>query len=388
MHYSVLVIGPDVDRQLAPYHEFECTGIDDEFVQTLNVTEEIRKEYENPEHTVTCYTNPAGEIIQKHSNDEDPRFWRHLTPEESAELENKGVDRIFRLEGSIVTKLWPDGYYGAKKHYIPAEWTEVKIPIKDFVSFDHYAVEWEGFSVLLQDNPPQLESEHKYGWVRVKVVNGKAEVVEIVRRTNPNKKWDWYVPGGRWKETLILKPGCLALGAVTKPSTLAERKAGITYCISATVESIDWAQMKGQNSTHWRSVWQASREALAAAGLPANSTWEKCRVEGSEETRPNWVDQPPVQAILNYTGSKAVLRWLGTDVMDLLQLPEDEFVKLWDAFYSPTYALLKDGVWSEREYNWSRSLHQAEYIAWATKVRTAIESLPPGTPVTIVDYHN
>lgn len=32
-HFTVLVIGPNYEEQLAPYHEFECTGCDDEYVQ-------------------------------------------------------------------------------------------------------------------------------------------------------------------------------------------------------------------------------------------------------------------------------------------------------------------------------------------------------------------
>ena len=34
-HFAVLVIGPDPERQLAPYHEFECTGMDDEYVDNV-----------------------------------------------------------------------------------------------------------------------------------------------------------------------------------------------------------------------------------------------------------------------------------------------------------------------------------------------------------------
>jgi hypothetical protein len=41
-HFTVLVIGADVEKQLQPFHEFECTGIDDQFVQDVDVTEECR----------------------------------------------------------------------------------------------------------------------------------------------------------------------------------------------------------------------------------------------------------------------------------------------------------------------------------------------------------
>lgn len=42
-HFSVLVIGPDPERQLAPYHEFECTGRDDEFVQDVDITAKVQE---------------------------------------------------------------------------------------------------------------------------------------------------------------------------------------------------------------------------------------------------------------------------------------------------------------------------------------------------------
>ena len=45
-HFSVLVIGDDVDGQLAPYHEFECTGVVDKFVVTVDETAEHIAEFE------------------------------------------------------------------------------------------------------------------------------------------------------------------------------------------------------------------------------------------------------------------------------------------------------------------------------------------------------
>ena len=43
-HFSVLVVG-DVDYNMAPFHEFECTGRDDEFVQTIDITESMRAQF-------------------------------------------------------------------------------------------------------------------------------------------------------------------------------------------------------------------------------------------------------------------------------------------------------------------------------------------------------
>jgi hypothetical protein len=43
-HYTVLVIGDKPEAQLAPYHEFECTGLNDQYVQDVDITREVRKQ--------------------------------------------------------------------------------------------------------------------------------------------------------------------------------------------------------------------------------------------------------------------------------------------------------------------------------------------------------
>lgn len=43
-HFTVLVIGDDAEKQLQPYHEYECTGIEDEYVIDVNRDDEV-KEY-------------------------------------------------------------------------------------------------------------------------------------------------------------------------------------------------------------------------------------------------------------------------------------------------------------------------------------------------------
>jgi hypothetical protein len=42
-HFPVMVFGEDWEKQLAPYHEFECTGVDDEYVQDVDITPDVRK---------------------------------------------------------------------------------------------------------------------------------------------------------------------------------------------------------------------------------------------------------------------------------------------------------------------------------------------------------
>ena len=46
-HFTVMVLGNDPDAQLAPYHEFECTGHVDQYVQDVDITDEFLQEMAN-----------------------------------------------------------------------------------------------------------------------------------------------------------------------------------------------------------------------------------------------------------------------------------------------------------------------------------------------------
>lgn len=48
-HFPVLVIGADVEKQLAPFHEFECTGTNDEYVQDVDITDDVRSHMQGDE---------------------------------------------------------------------------------------------------------------------------------------------------------------------------------------------------------------------------------------------------------------------------------------------------------------------------------------------------
>jgi hypothetical protein len=57
-HFAVLVIGDNPEAQLAPYHEFECTGKNDQYVQDLDETADMHKGFEK----ATVYWN-RGDVV-------------------------------------------------------------------------------------------------------------------------------------------------------------------------------------------------------------------------------------------------------------------------------------------------------------------------------------
>ncbi len=42
-HFAVLVADKDPEALLAPFHEFECTGQDDEYVKDIDITESAQR---------------------------------------------------------------------------------------------------------------------------------------------------------------------------------------------------------------------------------------------------------------------------------------------------------------------------------------------------------
>src|SRR5271167_4430608 len=81
-HFSVLVIGGNVEEQLAPYHEFESTGDDNQYVKEIDQTEEALAQFK--ESTVTRYQNIFGNLFECFTEEgEYAEGWlREPTPEE------------------------------------------------------------------------------------------------------------------------------------------------------------------------------------------------------------------------------------------------------------------------------------------------------------------
>lgn len=295
-HFTVLVIGENPEKQLQPYHEFECTGEDDEFVQSINEIQEHREEFAN-----------------------------HAS------------------EGQ---------------------------------SFEAY-LESEGVSVVTGDAAPDLTGKHKYGYARV--VGG--EVVEVIRRTNPNKKWDWYVLGGRWSGMLKLKQG--ALGVAGRPGAFSER-ARPGYADQCAIRDIDIAGMREEARAKAEESFGKLQSVLER--FPELRSWSEVRGdrkgEGLEQAREEYRAQ---------TGSKEL-----NDAFHMIDCPIDYFGRDREAFVLRsvdsclvTFAVLKDGVWYERgRMGWWASVSDEKSASdWNTEFSKLLDGLPPETLVSVYDCH-
>jgi hypothetical protein len=190
-HFTVAVITPtkpseeELAATLQPFHEFECTGEDDQYVRDIDITDEAREEYAN--HTTRRYRDPAGGL---HDPYED-RFYRDALPHENPGMGTGSGGGIFWH-----SKDWGDGRgYRPKVHFVPDDWEEIKVPTPEVKTFADWIVDYHGLERVL----PGGRSKH--GFVEV---DADGEVVRAIKRTNPDSKWDWWEVGGRWSGMLAV----------------------------------------------------------------------------------------------------------------------------------------------------------------------------------------
>jgi hypothetical protein len=200
-HFTVLVIGDDPEDQLAPYHEFECTGRDDQYVQDVDETTCLRTHYENG--TTRKVRDSEGNYYDPYEN----RFYREPTEEEKERIGNGGTG--FTSNGIVgfqyTSKDWEDGKgYRPKVGFLPEGLENVKVPYKDVMSFREFISDYEGRKLVPFGEEPKLKGDHKYGYA---LLDEKGDILKVVNRTNPNRKWDWYQLGGRWQGFFKLKEG-------------------------------------------------------------------------------------------------------------------------------------------------------------------------------------
>ncbi|KVP48434.1 hypothetical protein [Burkholderia ubonensis] len=368
-HFAVLVIGNNIEQQLQPYHEFECTGTDDQYVQDVDITEEKRAEFADATRSmIRC---PNGELVYRY----DDRFYRDPTEAEQNEIGTVGGTGS--CNGSHYTsKYWGDGRgYRPKVHFIPEGHEAVDVP---FESFRDYLADYCSIAELSIDNPLDMEKTHKYGYARI--VNG--EVEKVIYRTNPNKKWDWWEVGGRWSGFLKLKNG--ATGTLGRRGLMgACADDGPGRADAARKGDIDFDGMRDASGTKAAERWD---KAAAARGDATWHSWEHVRhvlhPGNISAARDAYHAQPAAKAV-----SKALDNpW---DGVDEYLVPRDQYIQQARDQATVLYALVKDGKWIARgDMGWfGMSNDHGSQDDWNRKVNELLGALPDDTLITVVDCH-
>jgi hypothetical protein len=414
-HYSVLVIGENVDEQLAPFHEFECTGLNDQYVQEIDKTEEVRKEYES--HTETRYKDPDGNLHDPFTAEGnwDPRFWRELTPEEDAKY-GKILSASEMEDGTkLYSGEWHDGgKYRTKAFVWPSEgWSEVKVPTRDVETLAQFIEGWNGHKTIKVGDMPDLEDEHKYGYC---VVDENGEVIKDVDRTNPERKWDWYSVGGRWIGFFKLKAEVAGkldrrIGLGTQSLLDKDDPPGIDRADQCMKQDIDVEGMRSEAATKAAEEYDLFLTVTSESFIDPDPPHRRIQLEGDpagfKPRMPRHLSWEQVQAKhrtgedVDYDASRKEYQGqLAVKALrahkDTIWFEPDNFLCTREEYIErarrkaiTTFAVVKDGKWYERGgMGWFGVVHgEKDYDAWLKEFSELVDSLPDETLLTVVDCH-
>lgn len=369
-HFTVLVIGQDPEKQLQPFHEFECTGTNDQYVQNVDKTEEARADYDKS--TRAMVKIPAGVIMP---------------------LDTHGL-RSHPVHGTVASK-YADCFYvetdkkdsigrPEKEFHLPEGYELMEIPTSELETFAEWAAEEYGVSLLGHHVIPDLEDEHKYGWVRV---DDKGDVLEVIARTNPNKKWDWYVLGGRWNGFFKMKPRTSAVRG--RPGLMTEAAPEGTADQAFKLD-IDFDGMRAEEESKAAQEFDAIR-SIIEPHLPVTS-WVELRGKylgdnpelpgGIEAARQAYRDQPAVKAL----NESEAYRW--KDAEDYAG-DRETFIRQRGIQRCMTFAIIKDGQWYERGSMgwWGMVADEKDQGTWIEEFGKLVDGLPDDTLLSVYDCH-
>lgn len=390
-HFGVLVVGGDPKKQLAPFHEFECTGLDDEYVQSIDQTADARREYES--HKETRYQDPEGKL---HDPWQD-HFYRDFSAEERIKHGNPmGTGSGDGISWS--SQEWKDGRgYRAKVHFVPEGWTEVTVPTSSVESFATFVEGWYGHKTVNHGAVPDVADEHKYGWVQL---DENGQVVQVIDRTNPNKHWDWWQIGGRYNGFYKLKGEAMAtaVGVVGAPglNSMDEdyETPGPDRADQCRKRDIDFPAMEAESMQ--KAEERYNLFALVTRGCPPHKAWTEVQqayatgatdadgepVVNWEPARKEYDAQPAVKAL---RANKETF-WFNPDEF---LIGREGYIDRGRRNSGVLYAVVKDGQWYERGSMgwWGMSSNEKNLVDWQNEFYELVQGLPDDTLLTVVDCH-
>lgn len=163
-HFTVLVIGDNIDKQLTPFQENNMGDCPREYMEFNDVMEKYKDEYETE-------TEKKIEVNGEYHCPYDSMFKVEITEEEYKQArEDKKQGYGSSSSNNVMTYYKYDRSIGK----------EVEVPNTElYESLEAYVID-RGYE--------KDEETGKYGYWE-----------------NPNAKWDWYQLGGRWAGALKLK---------------------------------------------------------------------------------------------------------------------------------------------------------------------------------------
>lgn len=308
-HFSVLVVGSNVDTQLEPYQENNMGDCPAKYLAFFDREDELLEEFE---------TGSSRRVVMPDGTYKYP--W----------------DEEFRVEGS--------GGFGGNTHEVPAHLEQREVPFKElYASLEEFAKDYHGYE-------SRDAKSGRYGYWE-----------------NPNRKWDWYVVGGRWSGFFKLK------SAAPTENPRADH---------ALKGDIDIEGMRAEAEALATAQYDTFHAIVDAHGFRTFDEISQVYPDNADSARAVYWSQPACAALREANISPFVFA-------ELAAASRDEYLAQARNGALATFAVLKDGVWYERgKMGWFgfSDDHMAKED-WDVQYNAMLDALPPDTPLTVVDCH-
>lgn len=338
-HFPVLIITAEepteevLAKVLQPFHEYECTGEDDEYVIDVDKTEEVEADW----------LKPAAAI---------------------------------RLADGKITERYLDEYYTGdpkpgdisdrKTFVLPEGAEEISIP------------QHELSAVLGESKEDWAKNYHGYAFR-----DGK-----FWRHTNPNAKWDWWVLGGRWKGMLQIKDR-LDDHKIGK-SGLMDSKHSETGVDSARWGNLDLEAMATVHREKRRS-WFA--KCMSNAGVTKEVMEHACQTDKIAHAKWMELSEPKPRGDAYHAWCRANgFADLAAAMYRNFEIPDfegsyDDWIATAPAL--ALYYVIKDGKWYSYDTAgwWGMSLDPKDKKEWDKEFAALIADIDPQHFVSIVDCY-
>lgn len=230
------------------------------------------------------------------------------------------------------------------------------------MTFRQWAEAYVGCPVIGKTDVPNISGDHKFGYI---TVDEKGNIHTIIRRTNPNGKWDWYTEGGRWDDYFLRYDG--------------------SRTSSAQLKDIDFTKMLQERLHRELEIYSRIHDIFRKH--PPFLSFDELKAADTnatvDEVRERYMTQPAIAEM--YEKVKIFPRshepYITNNIM--------EFVASIAGRVVIPYAFIKDGKWfAKGEMGWfGIDTPHMTGREWYNTVTDLIASLSPETVLTVFDCH-
>ena len=203
---------------------------------------------------------------------------------------------------------------------------------------------------------------------------------------NPNKKWDWWVVGGRWRGYFPVKPGVDAsLGDYSSyDRVFGAQDIESNRADQLKVEDLDLKRAMAEAELQARVAFDKWRTVYELHGKP--DSWNTCYNQHKPDhdaARKAYNSQPAIEAYKKHVG------FFFDCPVDTIGFDEEAYVSRQRLQSIVPYAFVKDGKWVAKGDMgwWGMSNDHESQDDWNAKFYEMLNSLPPETQLTAVDCH-